>query len=221
MKHRSAAVFFDVDGVLLDSLPEHLRICRDKALEYGLSGVVVPDISEFRRMVNQGTRVSPMLNFFLAVGFPPAAAERAVRDYEHEFTARYRPPTFAGIDAMLGRLRAGGIALGLVTSNTRGNVESALGASLDHFDRRCRFYFDSDAQPRSKTSYLQQGAQAIRVPTGDCTYVGDQPADVRAADEAQTKFLGVTFGWGLIPGQPGVTLVDSVSGIADALLAPP
>src|SRR5262249_29474188 len=27
-------VFFDVDGVLLDSLPQHLRICADKASEF-------------------------------------------------------------------------------------------------------------------------------------------------------------------------------------------
>ena len=29
-------VFFDVDGVLLDSLPKHLAICADKAREYGV-----------------------------------------------------------------------------------------------------------------------------------------------------------------------------------------
>jgi phosphoglycolate phosphatase-like HAD superfamily hydrolase len=219
--HRSRAVFFDVDGVLIDSLPQHLRICVDKALEYRLPDVVVPGASEFRRLVNQGMRVSPMLNFFLAVGFPPAAAERAVRDYEQQFMARYRPEPFAGIDAMLGRLREAGITLGLVTSNTRANVEPALGAALDRFDPRCRFYFDSDAQAKSKSWYLREGARVLNVAPELCTYIGDQPADVQAASEAQMAFLGVTFGWGLVEGQPGITLVDCVSRIADVLLAAP
>jgi beta-phosphoglucomutase-like phosphatase (HAD superfamily) len=37
-----AAVFFAVDGVLIDSLPQHLQICRDKAAELGLdlNGIV-------------------------------------------------------------------------------------------------------------------------------------------------------------------------------------
>jgi phosphoglycolate phosphatase-like HAD superfamily hydrolase len=43
------AVFFDVDGVLIDSLPEHLQICRDKAAEFGLK-LTIPTIEEFRRV---------------------------------------------------------------------------------------------------------------------------------------------------------------------------
>jgi phosphoglycolate phosphatase len=221
VKHRSSAVFFDVDGVLIDSLPQHLRICRDKAVEYGLDDVVVPDVAEFRRRVNHGTRVSPMLNFFLAVGFPLEAAQRAVDDYQQEFMARYRPKPFAGIGPMLTRLRAEGMILGLVTSNTRANVDPALGAALEHFDRRCRFYFDSDSQPRSKSSYLLASARAIDVGTSSCTYVGDQPADAEAAMEAQMQFLGVTFGWGLVDGQAGMALADSVPRIADTLLEVP
>ena len=62
-------VFFDVDGVLVDSLPQHLQICRDKAAEFGLN-LRIPSIDEFRQLVSRGTKVSPMRCFFLAVGFP-------------------------------------------------------------------------------------------------------------------------------------------------------
>ncbi|MGZ5267125.1 MAG: hypothetical protein ACXWCC_10055, partial [Caldimonas sp.] len=52
-------VFFDVDGVLLDSLPQHLAICSDKAREYGLR-LSIPDVQGFRRLVAAGVKVSPM-----------------------------------------------------------------------------------------------------------------------------------------------------------------
>jgi hypothetical protein len=53
------AAFFDVDGVLIDSLPEHLKICRDKAIEYGLN-LKIPAANEFRQLVAQGTRLRTM-----------------------------------------------------------------------------------------------------------------------------------------------------------------
>lgn len=219
MLPRSNAVFFDVDGVLVDSLPQHLRICQDKAREYGITDVVVPDIAEFRGRVSRGTQVSPMINFFLAVGFPQAAAERAVRDYEQEFAARYRPQPFPGIEPMLRRLCASGVVLGLVTSNIRANVDPVLGAALEHFNPSCRFYFDSAANPMTKSSYLREGVRRLNLDPARCSYVGDQPADVQAALEAHVHFLGVTYGWGLVDGQKGLTLVDGVAQIADALLA--
>lgn len=219
MPLRSNAVFFDIDGVLIDSLPQHLRICQDKAQDYGLTSVVVPDVDELRRQVSRGTQVSPMLNFFLAVGFPQAAAARAVQEYEQDFAARYCPPPFPGIEPMLRRLRMNGIGLGLVTSNIRANVDSVLGAALDHFDPSCRFYFDSAAGHVAKSEYLREGVRRLNLTPQRCTYVGDQPADARAALEARMHFLGVTFGWGLVAGQKDLVLVDSVAEIADALLA--
>jgi phosphoglycolate phosphatase len=217
--HRPRAVFFDVDGVLVDSLPEHLRICQDKASEYGLADVIVPDPAAFRQMVNQGVKVSPMLNFFLAVGFPFPSAQQAVKDYEREFMIRYRPAPFAEIEPMLSRLREAGIMLGLVTSNTRANVDPALGASLALFEPKCRFYFDSDAEPKSKSWYLEAGARVLDLEPGQCAYVGDQPADARAAAEAGMRFLGVTFGWGFAEKQSGFQLAESPAGVADALLS--
>ena len=66
------AVFFDVDGVLIDSLPQHLQICRDKAREFGLR-LKIPNVDEFRELVRRGIKVSPMRHFFLArIDYPDA-----------------------------------------------------------------------------------------------------------------------------------------------------
>ena len=65
---RARAVFFDVDGVLLDSLPMHLQICRDLNQEYGL-GLHIPGPEEFKTLSRSGIPLSPMKLFFMAVGF--------------------------------------------------------------------------------------------------------------------------------------------------------
>ncbi len=214
------AVFLDVDGVLLDSLPQHLAICVDKAREYGLR-LQTPDVAAFRRMVASGVKVSPMLEFFRAVGFPAEAANTAVADYEREFMQRYRPAAFAGIDAMLARLRGAGYALGLVTANTAANVEPALGAVLHHFDPRCLFYVDSFTPPRAKAWCLAEGARRLGVAPAACVFVGDQPADAAAAHAAGCGFLGVTYGWGLPEGGAALRTVSSVAGIAELLVGMP
>lgn len=82
------AAFLDADGVLLDSMPQHLRYCADKAREYGL-GAQVPSVEAFKRMVRRGVSVSPMLSLFLATGFALPQAMQGVKDYEHEFMLHY------------------------------------------------------------------------------------------------------------------------------------
>jgi beta-phosphoglucomutase-like phosphatase (HAD superfamily) len=97
MGRSPAAVFFDVDGVLIDSLPQHLQICHDKAAEFGLN-LRIPTVEEMRRIISRGAKVSPMSEFFRAVGFPETLIKRAVDDYEREFMQRYRPRAFPGVN---------------------------------------------------------------------------------------------------------------------------
>jgi phosphoglycolate phosphatase len=215
MAPKYKAVFLDVDGVLLDSLPQHLAICVDKAREFGLD-LTVPDAAGFRRLVASGVSVSPMVNFFRAVGFPTPFAERATADYEREFMQRYPPSPFDGIEEMLTRLADAGCTLGLVTANTSANVEPALGEVMRLFDRRGLFYFDA-ASPRSKANGLREGARRLEIPLTHTLFVGDQPSDANAARDAGCDFLAVTYGWGFAQGDGTEWTVDSVGAIADAL----
>jgi beta-phosphoglucomutase-like phosphatase (HAD superfamily) len=211
------AVFFDVDGVLIDSLPEHLRICRDKAREFGLR-LKIPTVEEFREMVRRGTKVSPMRCFFLAVGFPESLADRAVVDYQNEFMQRYQPKPFPSTEKVLSKLRNAGLKLGLVTSNTRANVEPSLGLAMKYFDERCLFYFDRYLEPKSKSWCLKEGARVLGFQSDECVYVGDQPADAAAARNAGTQFLGVTYGWGITEDDKQYNTAKSVLEIADKLI---
>ena len=201
---------FDVDGVLLDSLPQHLQICIDKALEYGLKDIFVPAPSEFRRRVASGIKVSPMHAFFESVGFPSKYAGRAVVDYERGFSSSYHPSLFSCVENLMSDLHSEGVTLGLVTSNTKSNIEPILKPLIHFFDPRCLFYFEGTDKKRSKASCLLQSSSLLQQIPSACLYVGDQPADKAASDEAQWDFLGVTYGWGIEHGTSTMTTVDSV-----------
>jgi phosphoglycolate phosphatase-like HAD superfamily hydrolase len=211
------AVFFDVDGVLIDSLPQHLQICRDKAIEFGLN-LRIPTVEQFRELVRRGTKVSPMRYFFLAVGFPEVLVERAVADYESEFMQRYRPAPFANVEKLLTILQKAGLKLGLVTSNTGHNVVPALGHSMKHFEERCLFFFDRYPVPKMKPWCLTEGARLLNARLQECVYIGDQPGDAIAAADAGTRFLGVTYGWGISERDKQYTTAKSVLEIADKLI---
>jgi len=190
------AVFFDVDGVLIDSLPQHLQICRDKAIEFGLQ-IEIPSHDAMRLLISRGTKVSPMRNFFLAVGFPETHLDKAVEMH---------------------KLRIAGLKLGLVTSNTRANVAPALGPAMKQFDDSCLFFFDRYSAPRPKAWCLAEGARVLNSVPDTCVYVGDQPNDATAAKEAGFQFLGVSYGWGIAKSDPRFETVDSVAEIPNKLV---
>ena len=213
---RLSLIIFDVDGVLLDSLTPHLQMCQDKNLEYGL-GLTIPRPDAFKEMVRQGVKISPMKFFFQAVGFPTEYADLADAQYKETFMRDYAPKPFAQIEQMLSKLISEGLRLGIVTSNVRANVESALGSNIRFFHPECIFTND-DAPSGLKSDALRSAARKLHIDITETMYVGDQPADWMAAKEARASFLGVTYGWGISEKDREFPVVSSVIGIAEFIL---
>jgi phosphoglycolate phosphatase-like HAD superfamily hydrolase len=187
------AAFFDVDGVLLDSLPAHLQICEELNRQWGL-GLRIPSADQLRSMAHAGVRVSPMLHFFCAVGFSGSDARRADEYYQRHFAARYHPRPFPGIKTVLESVRDSGVWLGLVTANIRANVEQALGDAWHLFDPRLRYTADCGL---GKAEALADGVRQLGIAPKEAVFVGDLPQDYSAARLAGTHFLGVSYGWGI------------------------
>lgn len=192
---RLRVVLFDVDGVLLDSLTPHLKICEDKSKEYGL-GLNIPNASKFKEMVRGGTRISPMNYFFLAVGFPDKFAAKAHLQYQRIFMEAYAPAPFPCVHWTLNALHDAGFQMGIVTSNFRANIVAALGNSIDFFHPEC-IYSKDNLAGASKSEALASAMTKLKASRTETIYVGDQPADWEAAKAAGVNFLGVTYGWGI------------------------
>lgn len=210
------AVFFDADGVLVDSLSEHLSFCESISTKYDL-GSSIPTVQRFRALVQNGAQVSPMSAFFRTIGFPEDAIQRAVFDYEANFRSNYRPRQFEGVANLLTTLHDTGLVLGIVTSNTRENIAATLQDLIGLFDRHSAFYLDSDPAPPSKSWCLIEGANGLNLKPEECLYVGDQPADAAAALSAGTRFMGVAYGWGYSRGD-GNNWPNNVRELLDRIL---
>ncbi len=206
-----SVALFDVDGVLLDSLTPHLKICQDKSREYGL-GLQIPSASQFKQMVRTGTRISPMNYFFLAVGFPEEFAAKAYLQYQETFMQAYAPAPFPGVHQTLKALHGAGIQMGIVTSNFLANVVTALGDSVEYFHPKCIYTKDSVAG-ESKSEAIASAMITLAASRAETIYIGDQPVDWRAATTAGVNFLGVTYGWGISEEDDDFPTVGDVSGI--------
>lgn len=167
-------------------------------------------------MVRNGVRISPMEAMFLAVGFPDSDAKRADRAYQREFAAKYGPQPYVGARQMLDELSARGVRMGIVTANTLANVEAGLGELMGVMDRE--LVYAKDDFGGSKAEALREISRKTGVAAERRLYVGDQPADRRAAEAAEWPFLGVAYGWGLDRSEVGVTVVESVEGIGAFVL---
>jgi beta-phosphoglucomutase-like phosphatase (HAD superfamily) len=210
MSRMPEAVLFDIDGVLIDSLVTHLKFCKDRADKVGLK-ITIPTVEQFRDIAKTGRKISPMREFFLAVGFPENEVDAAVKDYEANFSSGAKSVVFDGVADMLAMLRKSGIKLGIVTSNVRNNVEAILGpATMSLFDPAGSFFHEIGI-PKSRQ--IERATKALQVDVKDCVFVGDLPADESAAREAGTKFVGVTYGWGFSSGEHDFETAENVSAI--------
>ena len=233
-------MFFDIDGVLLNSLPQHLQICQDLARDYGLD-LTIPSPDAFRALIAKGVPISPMRRFFEAVGFNGTPLEKAVETYEANFAQHYPSPLFDGAEQALHKIK-GAInntlkdnkkgatrALGIVTANTQSNIEPMLGTCLDLFTPELCFFFDA-ANPISKAQALKlgmarfnarkTGAENISIKNNSFLYIGDQPSDMAAAKQADMPFLAVTYGWGFLQPPEQTLFATSINEVAQMIIGP-
>ncbi len=189
-----AAVFFDLDGTLLDTAPDFVdaveALCREL-------GAPRPDREAVRGAVSAGGRA------MLAAGLPAAdaeAIERWLPRYLDLYAAGMTRHTrlFDGIAAVLAALEARSVPWGIVT-NKPGWLARPLLAEMP-FYANCAALVSGDCLPVRKPDPepLREACRLAGVGSAGSVYVGDDRRDVEAGRGAGMKTI--VAGWGYLAG---------------------
>ena len=194
--HRPAMVLLDVDGTLVDSVPD-LAYCVDEMLR----ALGRPPEGEARVRDWVGNGVERLVRRALIGqldGEPePADFDRAYPLFLelYQVNTATRSRLYPGVRAGLDRLRQDGLPLGCVT-NKAGCFTEPLLRSLGLYDD-FGIIVAGDTLPVKKPDPgpLLHAAQHFGVAPQDCLMVGDSKSDVHAARAAGFQIACMSYGY--------------------------
>ncbi|WP_303236664.1 HAD family hydrolase [uncultured Bilophila sp.] len=205
---RYADWFFDLDGTLVDSAPDILRLLAGVLREEGL-GMPEPD----------KRRIGPPLEDIilgLCPGLSPERLDRVVRVYR----GRYRAcpfdgsPAFAGIPPLFERLTARGCRLFVATNKPEDVTRRLLETrGLSPFLTGIACSDSAPGRRLSKAEMLGLLAERHGVAAEHAIMVGDSVFDMRGGREAGMDTAAVLYGYGrreaLLKTEPDFVVEDA------------
>ena len=187
------AVLFDLDGTLIDTAADFIRIIQQMCREEGRP-LVAPEL--IRTQVSEGARA------MVKLVYPELQLEDPVfLQHRQRFLDMYGADIavdtdlFDGMYPLLEQLEAQDIPWGIVTNKPRWLSEALLKAL--NLTERCAVLVCPEDVTRTKPDpepmYL--AAKQLNLAAEDCIYVGDHPRDIDAGRHAQMLTILAAYGY--------------------------
>ena len=200
-------IIFDFDGTLADTYLWFTSILNQVADKYKFRRVAQNEYQMLREL--SARRV--MQHLGISTWKMPFISNHVRRLMARDL---HRISLFDGVDELLERLSAMGVALAVASSNSSHNVHSVLGpkntALISYYECGVSFF--------SKTARLKKIIRTSGLARSETLYVGDEIRDLEAARKANIQFGGVSWGYNkaesLAERSPG-ELFSSVEEIAE------
>ena len=193
LKTRPAAVFFDLDGTLVDTADDlaapvnHMREAR---------GLKPLPLEEYRPFASAGSRGLLHIGLGATTDDPdyPALRTEFLNRYEQEIAVHSR--LFDGMPELLAWLEANGIRWGVI-SNKLEYLVHRLVQQLGLGHRVARAY-GGDTAPRAKPwpDPLKMALQETGLTARQCVYIGDDLRDIQAAHAVDMPAVAAAYGYG-------------------------
>jgi HAD superfamily hydrolase (TIGR01549 family) len=179
-------VIFDFDGTLAATLEAGFALVNELAPKYGFE-----PISEERADALRELRTREAIK---ELGIKARSIPKLLMEVRTELRGqmeRIRP--IEGIAEALVKLKGQGVRMGILTSNSRENVQ----VFLKHWDLAGLFDFVSAGSTLfGKVRLLRKTieAEAPDIEVSDVVYVGDETRDIHAAQRAGMRSVAVSWG---------------------------
>lgn len=188
-----AAVLFDLDGTLVDTAPDFVRVLNALRVKYGRPALPYEAI---RVAVSAGARA------MIQVGFPEYALDSAeFAALRQEFLDNYsiglaeESRLFSGMEDLLTSLESRNIPWGIVTNKPRiYSVPLLAGLALNE---RCQVLVcpDDVSQTKPHPEPMFLACNSLNVSPEHTIYIGDHIRDIQAGNNAGMKTIAVGFGY--------------------------
>ncbi len=186
LKTRPAAVFFDLDGTLVDTADDlaapvnHMREAR---------GLKPLPLEEYRPFASAGSRGLLHIGLGATTDDPdyPALRTEFLNRYEQEIAVHSR--LFDGMPELLAWLEANGIRWGVISNKLEYLVRRLVQQlGLGH---RVALAYGGDTAPRAKPwpDPLKMALQETGLTARQCVYIGDDLRDIQAAHAVKAACL--------------------------------
>lgn len=185
------AVIFDVDGTLIDSVPQHAKAWQDAFRDFGHD---VP-FEEVRRQIGKGS--DHLLPVFLSEAELKEKGEALEKHRSKILKERYLPTIegLAQVRALIQRLQSDGKQLALASS-AKGDELTTYKKIADITDLIATETSSDDAEESKPSPDIFEAAlkRLDGIAAEDAIVVGDTPYDAEAASKAGMRTIGLLSG---------------------------
>lgn len=186
------AVFFDLDGTLIDTAPD-----LGYALNLQLARHGRPTLSddEIRPFASHGSRGLLGLGFGVTPEDPNfiTLRDEYLHLYDQVFTRQ--PKLFSGMQAVLTALDKSQTPWGIVTNKPRRFTQPLVASLGLHLQAACTVSGDDAPQPKPSPATLLMACEQVGVNPQYCVYVGDAERDIQAGKAAGMQTVVALFGY--------------------------
>lgn len=202
---RYRLVIFDFDGTLADSGPWMVRALNAAGPRFGYRPLDDAEIQALRGKDNR--------TIMRELGVPLWKLPFIASHIRREAAKAPPPPLFAGVPQALDELRAAGVTLAIVSSNSETTIRRALGPRVDAVA-----IYECSAGLFGKASKFARVLRRARVRADEAIAVGDETRDIDAARAVGMACGAVAWGYAL-PHLLRAHGADAVFDTIDAMLS--